>query len=130
MKEKRQVKIDPSTVCVIDAKSAFDHLVRESTGSDFCLAAQECMRDQEEHADTEGKLQMGASTNGLVVDTLTTEAMETVSRSCDSGEMVSCQSLTEDRELAIRKVYRETHERFLRPASTSASKRTLGTMTG
>ena len=30
MKADSHLQIDPSTVCVIDAKSAFDHLVRES----------------------------------------------------------------------------------------------------
>ena len=32
MKADSHLQIDPSTVCVIDAKSAFDHLVREPTG--------------------------------------------------------------------------------------------------
>ena len=32
IKADSHLQIDPSTVCVIDAKSAFDHLVRESTG--------------------------------------------------------------------------------------------------
>ena len=32
MKADSHLQVDPSTVCVIDAKSAFDHLVRESTG--------------------------------------------------------------------------------------------------
>ena len=35
------LQIDPSTVCVIDAKSAFDHLVRESTGGHCRRTAQE-----------------------------------------------------------------------------------------
>ena len=54
------------TVCVIDAKSAFDHLVRESTGGHYRRTAQELsMCDQKEHANTEGELQMGtARANG------------------------------------------------------------------
>ena len=32
MKADSHLQIDPSAVCVIDAKSAFDHLVRVSTG--------------------------------------------------------------------------------------------------
>ena len=32
MKADSHLQVDPSTVCVVDAKSAFDHLVRESTG--------------------------------------------------------------------------------------------------
>ena len=35
------LQIDPSTVCVIVAKSAFDHLVRESTGGHCRRTAQE-----------------------------------------------------------------------------------------
>ena len=35
------LQVDPSTVCVIDAKSAFDHLVRESTGGHCRRTAQE-----------------------------------------------------------------------------------------
>ena len=31
MKVDSHLQIDPSTVCVVDAKSAFDHLLREST---------------------------------------------------------------------------------------------------
>ena len=32
MKAHSLLQVDPSTVCVIDAKSAFYHLIRESTG--------------------------------------------------------------------------------------------------
>ena len=32
MKVDSHLQVDPSTVCVIDAKSASDHLVRESIG--------------------------------------------------------------------------------------------------
>ena len=32
MKADSHLQVDPSTVCLIDAKSAFDHVVRESTG--------------------------------------------------------------------------------------------------
>ena len=52
MKADSHLQIDPSTVCVIDAKSAFDHLVRESAGG-HC--------DHKEHADTEGEVQMGTT---------------------------------------------------------------------
>ena len=41
MKADSHLQIDPSTVCVIDAKSAFDHLVRESTGGHCRRTAQE-----------------------------------------------------------------------------------------
>ena len=62
MKADSYLQIDPSTVCVIDAKSAFDHLVRESSGGHCRRTAQELiMRDQEEHADTEGEVQMGTT---------------------------------------------------------------------
>ena len=41
MKADSHLQVDPSTVCVIDAKSAFDHLVRESTGGHCRQTAQE-----------------------------------------------------------------------------------------
>ena len=41
MKANSHLQIDQSTVCVIDAKSAFDHLVRESTGGRCRRTAQE-----------------------------------------------------------------------------------------
>ena len=41
MKADSHIQIDPSTVCVTDAKSAFDHLVRESTGGHCRRTAQD-----------------------------------------------------------------------------------------
>ena len=41
MKADSHMKIDPSIVCIIDAISAFDHLVRESTGGHCRRTAQE-----------------------------------------------------------------------------------------
>ena len=41
MKADSHLQIDPSTVCAIDAKSAFDHLVRESSGGHCRRTAQE-----------------------------------------------------------------------------------------
>ena len=55
------LQIDPSTVCVVDAKSAFDHLVRESTGRSLQTDSAGVLRDQEEHANAEGEMQMGTS---------------------------------------------------------------------
>ena len=56
MKADSHLQIDPSTVCVIDAKSAFDHMVRESTGGHCRRKEKRIMRDQKEHADTEGEV--------------------------------------------------------------------------
>ena len=41
MKVDSHLQVDPSTMCVIDAKSASDHLVRESTGGQCRRTAQE-----------------------------------------------------------------------------------------
>ena len=41
MKADSHLQIDPSTVCVVDTNSAFDHLVRESTGGHCRRTAQE-----------------------------------------------------------------------------------------
>ena len=61
MKSDSHLQFDPSTVCVIDAKSAFDHMVRVSTGGHCRRTAQEPVCDQEEHANTEGEEQMGTT---------------------------------------------------------------------
>ena len=55
------LQIDPSTVCVVDAMSAFDHLVRESTGRSLQTESAGVLRDQKEHANAEGEMQMGTS---------------------------------------------------------------------
>ena len=60
MKAASHLQVDPSTVCVIDAKSAFDHLVRDSTGGHCRRTAQE-LCDQKEYANTEGDMQMGTT---------------------------------------------------------------------
>ena len=57
MKADSHLQVDPSTVCVIDAKSAFDHLVRESTGGHCSGQHKNCV----EHANTEGEVQMGTT---------------------------------------------------------------------
>ena len=60
MKADSHLQIDPSTVCVIDAKSAFDHLVRESTGGHCRRTAQElCVIRRS--MQTEGEAQMGTT---------------------------------------------------------------------
>ena len=41
MKADSHLQVDPSTVWVIDAKTAFDHLVRDSTGGHCRRTAQE-----------------------------------------------------------------------------------------
>ena len=41
MKADSHLQVDPSTVCVVDARSAFDHLVRASTGGHCRRTAQE-----------------------------------------------------------------------------------------
>ena len=61
MKADSHLQIDPSTVCVVVAKSAFDHLVRESTGGHLQADRTRVMRDQEEHTNAEGEMQMGTS---------------------------------------------------------------------
>ena len=58
MKADSHLQVDPSTVCVIDAKSPLDHLVGESTGGQCRRTAQElCARSMQ---NAEGEVQMGA----------------------------------------------------------------------
>ena len=60
MKADSHLQVDPSTVCVINAKSPFDHLVRESTGGHYRrIAAQELCTRSMENAD--GEVQTGAT---------------------------------------------------------------------
>ena len=61
MKADSHLQIDPSTVCVIDAKSAFDHLVQRIDGRSLQTDSTRIMRDQKKHADTEGEVQMGTT---------------------------------------------------------------------
>ena len=60
MKADSHLQVDPPTVCVIDAKSAFDHLVRESTG-DHCWTAQELCVIRRSMQTFEGEISMGAT---------------------------------------------------------------------
>ena len=59
MKAESHLQVDPSTVCVIDAKSPFDHMERESTGGHCRRTAQELYTRSMENAD--GEVQTGAT---------------------------------------------------------------------
>ena len=58
MKVDSHLQVDPSTVCVIDAKSVFDHLVRGSAGGHCRRTGQELCVIRMSIADTEGEVQM------------------------------------------------------------------------
>ena len=61
-KADSHLQIDLSTVCVIDAKSAFDRSSDSRVdGRSLQTDSTRTMRDQEEHADTEGEVQMGTT---------------------------------------------------------------------
>ena len=108
MKADSHLQIDPSTVCVIDAKSAFDHVVRESTGG-------HCRRTGQEFCVIRRSMQtLWVPHERMVVDALTKRHGNRVTmlRLLRDG----VQSIVDEyRELATRKVYRETHRRNLRP---------------
>ena len=57
MKADSHLQSDPSTVCVIDAKSAFDHLLRVDRRPSQTDNTR-TVHDQEEHANIEGEVQM------------------------------------------------------------------------
>ena len=113
MKADSHLQIDPSTVCVIDAKSAFDHLVRESTGGHCRRTAQELCAIRRSMRTLRARCRW-VTHERMVVDALT-------KRHGNSGTMLRLlrdgvlSIVDEDRELAMRKVYRETHKRNLRP---------------
>ena len=64
VKADSHLQIDPSTVCIIDAKSAFDHLVRESTGGYCRRTAQELCVIRRSMQYTEGEVPGGYHTSG------------------------------------------------------------------
>ena len=112
MKADSHLQVDPSTVCVIDAKSAFDHLVRMSTGGHCRVTATRTVCDQEKYANTEGEVQMGTTRadGSRRIDEEAWEQRYDVATVARRSPIVD-----EDRELAMRKVNRETHKRNQRP---------------
>ena len=113
MKADSHLQIDPSTVCVIDAKSAFGHLVRESTGGHFRRTAQELCVIRRSMQTLRARCRW-VPHERMVVDALTKRHGNSVTmlRLLRDGVL---SIVDEDRELAMRKVYRETHKRNLRP---------------
>ena len=113
MKADNHLQIDPSTVCVIDAKSAFDHLVRESTGGHCRRTAQELCVIRRSMQTLRARCRW-VPHERMVVDALTKRHGNSVTmlRLLRDGVL---SIVDEDRELATRNVYRETHKRNLRP---------------
>ena len=113
MKADSHLQIDPSTVCVIDAKSAFDHLVRESTGGHCRRTAQELCVIRRSMQTLRARCRW-VPHERMVVDALTKRHGNSVTmlRLLRDGVL---SIVDEDRELAMRRVYRETHKRNLRP---------------
>ena len=112
-KADSHLQTDPSTVCVIDAKSAFDHLVRESTGGHCRRTAQELCVIRRIMQTLRTRCRW-VPHERMVVDALTKwhGNSVTVLRLLRYGVL---SIVDEDRELTMRKVYRETHKRNLRP---------------
>ena len=104
---------DPSTVCVTDAKSAFDHLVRESTGGLCRRTAQELCVIKRSMQTLRARCRW-VPHERMVVDALTKRHGNSVTmvRLLPDGVL---SIVDEDHEPAMRKVYRETHKRNLRP---------------
>ena len=113
MKADSHLQIDPSTVCVIDAKSAFHHLVRESTGGHCRRTAQELCVIRRSMQALRARCRC-VPHERMVVDALTKRHWNSVTmlRLLRDGVL---SIVDEDRELAMRKVYREKHKRNLRP---------------
>ena len=113
MNADSHLQIDPSTVCVIGAKSAFDHLVRESTGGHCRRTAQELCVIRRSMQTPRARCRW-VPHERMVVDALTKRHGNSVTmlRLLRDGVL---SIVDEDRELAMRNVYRETHKRNLRP---------------
>ena len=112
MKADSHLQTDPSTVCVINAKSAFDHLVRESTGGHCRRTAQKMCVIRRSMQTLRARCRW-VPHERMVVDALTKRHGNSVTLLVGRDGVLS--SVDEDRELAMRKVYRETHKRNLRP---------------
>ena len=113
MKADSRLQVDTSTVCVIDAKSAFDHLVRESTGGHCRRTAQELCVIKRSMQTLRERCRW-VSHERMVVDALTKRHGNSVTKLRPLRDGV-LSIVDEDRELAKRNVYRETHKRNLRP---------------
>ena len=113
MKADSHLQVDPSTVCVIDAESAFGHLVRESTGSHCRRTAQELWVIRRNMQTLRARCGW-APHERMVVDALTKRHGNSVAMLPLFRDGV-LSIVDEDRELATRRVYRETHKRDLRP---------------
>ena len=113
MKADRHLQIDPSKVCVIDAKSAFDHLVRESSGGHCRRTAQELCVVRWSMQTLRARCRL-VPHERMVVDPMTKRHGNSVLmlRLLRDGVL---SIVDEDREMAMSKVYRETHKRNMRP---------------
>ena len=113
MKADTHLQVDPSTVCVIDAKSAFDRLVRDSTGGHCRRTVQELCVIRRSMQTLRARCRW-VPHERIVVDVLTKRHGNSVTmlRPLRDGVL---SIVDEDRELAMRKVHRETHKRHLRP---------------
>ena len=113
MKADSHLQIDPSPVCVIDEKSAFDHLVRESTGGHCRRTAQELCVIRRSMQTLRARCRW-VPHERVVVDALTKRHGNSVTMlRLLRGGVLSI--VDEDQVLAMREVYRETHKRNLRP---------------
>ena len=114
MKADSHLQIDPSTVCVIDAKSAFDHLVRESTGGHCRRTAQKLCLIRRSMQTLWARCRYGYHTSGWSSTRWTKRHGKSVTmlRLLRDGVL---SIVDEDRELAMRKVFRQTRRRNLRP---------------
>ena len=111
MKADSRLQVDPSTVRVIDSKSAFDHLVRESTGGHCRRTAQELCVIRRSMQTLRARCRW-VPHERMVVDALTKRHGNSVTMLQLLRDGV-LSIVDEDRELANRKTYREEHN--LRP---------------
>ena len=104
------IHLDPSTVYIVDAQSALDHLIRESTGGHCRRTAQELLCHSLEHA---AKCR-SVPHDSMVADALTKRHGHslTMLKFLKTGHL---SIVDEDKELADRRQFREVHGRNPRP---------------
>ena len=124
MKADSHLQVDPSTVSVIDAKSAFDHLIRESTSRHCRRTAQELCVIRRSMQTLRARCRW-VPHEGMVVDALTKRHGNSVTMLQLLRDGV-LSIVDEDQELANRNTDREKHKRNLRPPWPSGASANRG----
>ena len=106
MKADSAIHVDPSTVCIVDARSAFDHL-------SLSLNSSRTLRHPPEHADLTCQIPLGGlwQYDRRCIDQRHGNSVTLLLKFLKTGQL----SVDEDKELAERRQFLEVHCRSLHP---------------